>query len=254
MRFALALVLALVFGGSAQAATPFELYEQGKFDAAVAAGLAANDAAGLAVAARATLAAETMRGARCLDCIKRAEDYARRAIRNDPRNADAHVFLAVALGREGRLESVFTVLRKGYPTLARHELDAAIAADPRHAQAWAALGGWNIEIVRKGGKAMAKMMYGATPEAGFAAFDKALVLAPGDVGLLYQYALTLSAYDADTYRAKIADALARSANGTPRSAYEAFAQTRARELLAALQKGDRSAYAALVARDQGAPN
>jgi hypothetical protein len=254
VRLALALALALTFAGAARAATPFDLYEQGKFDAAVAAGLAANDAAGLAVAARATLAAETMRGARCLDCIKRAEDYARRAIVDDPKNADAHVFLAVALGREGRLESVFTVLRKSYPTKAKQELDAAIAADPRHAQAWAALGGWNIEIVRKGGAGMAKMMYGATLAAGLAAFDKAFAVAPDNVGLLYQYALTLSGYDTGTYRAKIADALARSAKGTPRGAYEAFAQNRARELLAALQKNDMGAYAALVARDQGEPD
>ncbi|HWA31761.1 MAG TPA: hypothetical protein VG867_11725 [Rhizomicrobium sp.] len=251
MRFVLGIALALGISGAACAATPFDLYEQGKFDAAVAAGIAANDAEGLATAARATLAAETMASARCLDCIKRAEDYARKAIARDPKNADGHVFLAVALGREGRLESTFTVLRKGYPTQAKNELDAAIAADPADAQAWAALGGWNIEIVHKGGAAMARMMYGATLDDGFAAFDKAFALAPGNVGLRYQYALTLSGYDVDAYRAKIVDALTRSVNGTPQGVYEAFAQSRAKELLATLQKGDMDAYAALVSRDQG---
>jgi len=253
VRLVLTLGFVLAFAGSAQAATPFDLYEQGKFDAAVAAGVAANDAPGLAIAARATLAAETMAGVHCLDCIKRAADYARRAIALDPQNADAHVFLAVSLGREGRLESMFTVLRKGYPKLAKQELDAAVAADPHDAQAWAALGGWNIEIVNKGGATMAKMMYGATLEAGFADFAKAFAIEPDNVGLLYQYALTLSGYDTAAYRAKITDALAHAAKATPQGVYEGFAQKRAKELLATMQKGDMDAYAALVARDQGNP-
>lgn len=253
MKLLLCIALALGVNDAARAATAFDLYEQGKYDAAAAAGVAANDAAGFAIAARATLAAETMGTVRCLDCIKRAEDYARKAIARDPKNADGHVFLAVALGREGRLESTFTVLRKGYPSEAKGELDAALAADPRDAQAWAALGGWNIEIVGKGGAALAKMMYGASLRDGLAAFDKAFALAPDNITLNYQYALTLSAYDADGYRAKITDALTRSTNGTPQGVYEAFAQSRAKELLATLQKGDTDAYAALVRRDQGSP-
>ena len=253
MKAALVLAFALVFAGAAQAATPFELYEQGKYDAAVAAGRAQNDAAGFAIAARSELAAEAMRATRCLDCIRRAQDDARNAIAADSGNADGHVFLAVALGREGRLLSSFTVLRKGYPSQARAELDAAIAADPKSAFAWSALGGWNIEIVHKGGDRVARMMYGASLADGMSAFDKAFALAPDNIGLRYQYALTLSAYDVDAYRVKIEDALARAQNGKANGVYEAFVQTRAKELRDALKKGDMDAYAALVARDQGNP-
>lgn len=253
MRLLVALAAALAISSTAQAATPFELYEQGKYDAAIAAGRAQNDAAGFAIAARSELAAETMRDTRCLDCILRAQADARKAIAADPKNADGYVFLAVALGREGRLLSTFTVLSRGYPSKAKTDLDAAIAADPSNAQAWAALGGWNLEIVRKGGAAMAHMMYGASLADGLAAFGKAFALAPGNVGLYYQYALTLSAYDLDAYRAKIEDALAHAQSDKANGVYEAFVQGRARELREALKKGDMDAYAALVARDQGKP-
>lgn len=253
MKIPLGLVLALGVSGAACAATPFDLYEQGKYDAAIAAGVAENDAAGFAIAARATLAAETMRDTRCLDCIERAEDFARKAIAADSKNSDGHVFLAVALGREGRLESTFTVLRKGYPSEAKRALDAAVAADPRNAFAWGALGGWNIGLVGAGGARLAHVMYGASVADGLAAFDRAFALAPGNVALRYQYALSLSACDIDTYRDKIADALTRAVSGQPKGVYEAFAQSRARELLAVLKKGDMDRYAALVSRDQGDP-
>jgi hypothetical protein len=254
VRFALALTAALAFAGSAWAATPFDLYEQGKYDDAIAAGIAQRDSAGYAIAARAELAAEVMRAARCLECIERAEDDARQAIAADPANPDGHVFLAVALGRKGRLVSAFTVITQGYATQARKELDAAIAVAPDNAFAWAALGGWNIEIVHKGGAKMAQMVYGATREQGFAAFDKAFALAPGNVGLRYQYALTLSSYNPNAFREKIQDALTRARTGKANGVYELFVQGRAKELQATLNRGDMIAYNALVSRDQGNPD
>lgn len=253
MKFAIGVALALTFSSAAWATTPFELYEQGKYDDAIAAGIAQNDAAGFAIAARSELAADTMRSTHCLECIRRAQDNARKAIAADPKNPDGHVFLAVALGREGRLLSTFTVMRRGYVAQAKAELDAAIAADPRSAFAWSALGGWNIEIAHKGGERLARMMYGASLADGFADFDKAFALAPGNIGLRYQYALTLSAFDTNLYRAKIEDALMRARDGKANGAYEAFVQARAKELLTALNKGDMDAYAALVGRDQGNP-
>lgn len=255
MKAALSGILLLVFAaGVAQAATPFELYELGKYDAAITSGIAQNDAAGLAVAARSELAREAMQKERCLECIRRAQEDARKAIAADPRNADAHVFLAIALGREGRLLSTLTVLRRGYPTQAKAELDAAIAADSDNAFAWGALAGWNIELVHKGGARLASALYGASVASGLTDFNKAFALAPDNIALRYQYALTMSAYDVNAFSTRINDALMRVLNGEPHGAYEMFVRDRARELRDTLKKGDLDAYAALVSRDQGNPD
>ena len=42
------------------------------------------------------------------------------------------------------------------PAEAKEQLDAALAVDPDNAYALAALGGWNVEIVRVGGGFMAR--------------------------------------------------------------------------------------------------
>ena len=251
-RLACAVLGLLALNGNAQAA-PFDLYLQGKYDAAIAAGIAQSNAQGFALAARAELAAEAMRPAPCLECLRRAEADARKAIAADAKLADGHVFLAAALGREGRLADVVTVVSQGYATQAKTHIDAAIADDSSDAFAWAALGGWNIEIVHKGGPALAHTIYGATSEAGYAAFEKSFALAPDNIAIRYQYALTLGAYNAPYFRQTIADALNRVSAGTPHGAYEVFVQARAKDLLAALGESDLTDFARLVSRDQGNP-
>jgi hypothetical protein len=71
--------------------------------------------------------------------------------------------------------------------------------------------------------------------------------------LRYQYALSLGGLDQDAYRDSIRDALTRASRATPGTAYEEFAQARARELLDALSRDDRGAFERLVRRDQGYP-
>jgi hypothetical protein len=253
MKRAVIAALAILALSRAANAAPFDLYLQGKYDAAIAAGLAQRNAPGYALAARAELAADTMRATPCLECIRRAEDDARKAIAADPKSADGHVFLAAALGREGRLIGVLAVISQGYATQAKNHLDAALAADPSDAFAWAALAAWNIEIVHKAGARIARIGYGATKAEGYADFDKAFALAPDNIALRYQYALTLSAFNTPYFRKKIEDAFARVQNGTPHGAYELFIQARAKELRASLERGDMTAYGALVGRDQGNP-
>ncbi len=249
--FAFALVAWMLAYGAASAATPHELYEQGNFDAAIAAGLAQKDAAGLALAAHAELAAEAMRAIPCLPCLHRAEMNAWRATQMSSPPADAYLYLAIALGQKGRLQGPVAALGHGYAKNAKIYLDEALSIDPQNAFALAALGAWNIEIVRNGGATLARMMLGANVPDGLANFDRAFALDPGDVALRYQYALTLSGYDLNGYRSRIEAALALAATGKPRGAYEAFAQSRARELLDVLKKNDLDKYDQLVRRDQG---
>jgi len=253
MRFVLCAAFFALMTGGAEAATPLELYDQGKYDAAIAAGIAADDSAGLAVAARAELAAEMMRDAPCLACLSRAEADARKAIAADPKLPDGHIYLAVTLGYEARVVGIVTAGSRGYASEAKKELDAALASDPANYWALAALGGWNVEIVRNGGASLAKWIYGASIGDAMAHFHNAFALASGNLVLRYQYALSLAGYDLAHYRADIEDALTRAQNDKPRTAYEIFAQARAIKLLDTLRKNDPDAVASLVRRDQGYP-
>lgn len=252
---AAAAALALVFATSAgaMAATPLELYQAGKYDEAIQAGLAAKSADGFAVAARAELAEERMRPAPCLECLKRAENYARQSIAADPTKAEGHIYLAATLGYEGRIIGTLQAKMNGYADEAKKNVDAALANHPNDPWALAAMGGWNIAVVNGGGAMLASMMYGATVKQGLAYYAKAFAADPANVPIRFQYALSLSAYDRETYAKQIEAALTTVVNGKPRTAYEIFMQGQARDLLAAFKRGDWDTYDAMLKRIQGYP-
>jgi hypothetical protein len=229
------------------------LYVAGKYQEAENAGLAQADAAGLALAARSALAAEMMRAAPCLDCLKRGEGEARRAIALDPKMPDGHIYLALALGYQARIVGRISARLDEYPEQAKSNLDAALASDPGNYWALAALGGWNIEIVRGGGATLARWLYGASVAEGLADFAKAFAGSPDNLVLRYQYALSLGGFDLETYRSQVEDSLSRAVAAKPATAYEIFAQGRAREWLDALKANDAKTFAWLVRRDQGYP-
>ena len=194
MRFLL-FALLLIATPAAAADNLFSLYAGGRYDDAIRAGAAAGTADGLAIAARAALADAAMRPQPCLDCLKRAEDFARRAVVTDPDQADGHVWLAAALGLEGRIVGLVRARLANSPAEAKTELDAALKDDPANPYALAALGGWHIEIVRMGGDFLARRVFGAEETLGLALFDRAVKLAPGNVAVHYQIALSLAGYD-----------------------------------------------------------
>ena len=57
--------------------------------------------------------------------------------------SEGRVEFVVALGYQARLIGMFEAHFKGFAQKAKTNIDAAIAADPNNAWAWAALGGWN---------------------------------------------------------------------------------------------------------------
>jgi hypothetical protein len=229
------------------------LYQSGQYAQAEAAGIAQNDAKGIAVAARAALADDLMRDEPCLSCLKRAEDLARQSIDADPAPAECHVYLAVAIGYESRIVGDLAAASKGYPRAARQELETALAHEPDDPWAWAALGSWHIEVVRGAGPALARWLFRASVPEGEADYARALALDPGNPVLRYQHALTLAGYDLATYRSDIESELARAAAADAASAYENFVRDRARELLDTLRRGDPAQAARLVRHDRGFP-
>ncbi|HEX4303016.1 MAG TPA: hypothetical protein VHZ78_09495 [Rhizomicrobium sp.] len=242
----------LLFSTPAIALTPYDIYAAGHYADAIKAGTAANNAAGYLTAARAILADATTRPRPCLDCLRRAEDFARKAVALDPKLADAHVYLAVAMGYEARIVGPVWARAHNYPGQAKEQLDAALALDSKDPWALGALGGWNVEIVRTGGDYLASWLYDATVDKGLAAFAAAFKAAPDNLAIRFQYALSLSGYDADRFSHEIKDAFARIAKLKPATAYEALAKSRAAELNTLLTK-DRAAFDAKVRLYQGYP-
>jgi tetratricopeptide (TPR) repeat protein len=248
-----AAVALAVLTSPAHTQSPRDLYVAGKYAEAERAAAAQGTAAGYALAARAELAAETMRVEPCLECLKRAEDFALRAIASDPKLVEGHIEYVIAIGFEARLIGMIDAHFKGYAEKAKEHIDSALAIDPANPWAWAALGNWNIEIAQDGGAALARLIYGATVRNGLADFAKAFSAAPDSLVLHYHYALALAAYDRNLYRNSIGTALARASAGVPHTAYEVYAQKCARDLLTAWRTGDMTAFDRLVRHDQGYP-
>jgi hypothetical protein len=236
------------------AETPLALYKAGQFAQAEAVGMAQNDSAGFAIAARAVLAENAMREQPCLDCLRRAEDLARRAIAADPKMPEGHIYLAAAIGYESRIIGNLAAQSKGYADEAKRELDAALASSPNDAWALAAIGSWHIEIVRNAGPTLARWLFGARVDSGRDYYAKAFAAEPDNLVIRYQYALTLAAFNLADYQKDVEAELAHAVACTPNSAYETFAKGRARELLETLKRGDTAAAQRLVRRDQGYPS
>ena len=218
-------------------------YRQGAFLQAAAIGEAGAEAGDLSLAARALLAeAVTGRDADVDALVLRAEANARGALSAAPHSIDARINLALALGIKGRRASVADIVRHGYAREGRALLAEAVARAPEQAMAHALIGGWNLEIVRRGGRAGAAY-YGASRRAGVAAFERARALAPDDAAIAYQYAVALLELDAERYAQKASALLADARGCTSHDAFEARMKAQAAQVAAvlAVQGGEAAA-------------
>jgi tetratricopeptide (TPR) repeat protein len=253
--FLLALLLLTVPAGAALAqdrAALFGIYAAGRYDEAARAGAAARNAYGYALAARAVLADAVLRETPCLECIQRAETLARQAVAADPEFAEGHVWLAVSLGYQARIKGVLWARWQGFPDQAKAALQAAVAAEPDNPYAVSALGGWQVEIVKGGGPFLARQLFGATLDQAMTLFERAVRLAPANVAVRYQIALSLAGLDPVAHRARVISELDAALRAMPNTAYERRLFSRAGELKTAMT-GDRVRLDALVRKFQGYP-
>ena len=251
-RLALLLMLLAPIGAAAADNGLYAIYASGDYPAAEQAGVAAHSAEGYAIAARAALA-EGVLQAPCLDCLKKAESFARQAVAIDPRYPDGQIWLAVSLGYQARIIGIVKARLENAPEQSKAALDAALQSDPKNPFAVSSLGGWHIEIVKGGGSLMARLLYGASESKALALFDQAVRLAPENVAVRYQIGLSLAGFDPDKYRARIQSEWSAAIRAAPGSVYEKAMQDRAAKMLPLLQRGDDSGFAALVRQYQGYP-
>lgn len=124
------------------------------------------------------------------------DSLARKAVEFYPDSADAHVALALCVGRVALFEGGKTKIRLSKEV--RAEADKALALAPEHDVAYHILGRWHYNIATLSWvlKAAAKIIYGGVPpnaslEQGAVMFAKAVELAPHKPVHRLEYGRTL---------------------------------------------------------------
>ena len=161
-------------------------FHAGDFAVAVAAGLAAAAAGlagGLTVANKAQAAyagyLETSEQAK-LALWREVAARAERQIAVEPRNPNAHHWLAVALVRGSQGQQVGRALALGLGGRVRAALETAIALAPAHANAHVALGAFHADLVDRLGGLLGRSQ-GVSKDAGLTLLREGLRLHPGSV-------------------------------------------------------------------------
>jgi tetratricopeptide (TPR) repeat protein len=203
----LALLLALAAGaGAADLERAEALYREGALLEAAALARRQGGAAGLSLAARATLVEATYRAPKGQkpELFERAADDARQALARDPDNVDALLELALALGNIADLADPLVAHLNGYAKESRELLERARVLAPDDAWALGLLGIWHLQVVRRASPPLAEALYDASEEAGVDLCAKAVSLAPAALAL--RYGCTVSRLELDP-EAHVAEAL-----------------------------------------------
>ena len=137
----------------------------------------------------------------------------------EPKNPNAHYFLAYALGRYSQGISIAKALAQGLGGKVKSALETAIKLEPKHADAHIALGAFHAEVIDKVGSLLGRTQ-GASKDAGIAMFKSALKLNPGSAIAMVEYANGLVMLEGDK-RMKEATKLYEDAAATePKDAME----------------------------------
>ena len=197
------------------------LFHAGEFQKACEAGLKAGGA-GITVANKAQSIyanylekSEKTKLAMFQEVAQRAEAQ----LAEDPKNPNAHYWMAYALGRYSQGISVAKALAQGLGSKVKSALETTIKLQPKHADAHIALGTFHAEVIDKVGKLLGRTQ-GADSATGLKMFQQALKLNPGSAIAMIEYANGLVMLEGDK-RMKEAEALyAEAAAVEPADAME----------------------------------
>lgn len=189
------------------------LFHAGQFQKAHDAGLKLGDT-GLVVANKAQSiyanyleTSEKTKLAMFLEIAERAEAQAKA----NPKLANAHYWMAYALGRYSQGISVAKALTQGLGSKVKTALETTIALAPKHADAHIALGAFHAEVIDKVGRLLGKTQ-GADTATGLKMFKQALELNPDSAIARVEYANGLVMLEGDK-RMKEAEKLYADAAG-----------------------------------------
>jgi tetratricopeptide (TPR) repeat protein len=165
-------------------------FHAGEFQRAVEAGLAVGGAAtNVAVKAQSIYAnyidkAEKSR----LALFEEAAAWADERRNVAPGDANAHYLYAYALGRYGQGISVAKALAQGFGGKIKDALTKALKLAPAHADAHAAYGAYQAEVINKVGGLVAGMTYGVKKDSALEHYQQALKLNPDSAISRIEYA------------------------------------------------------------------
>ena len=119
------------------------------------------------------------------ELARKSLEYAQRAVKCDPNNADARLSLAICYGKSAFMESARRRIEMS--RLIRSEAEAALRLDPKSDYAWHVLGRWNYELANFNAalRFLAETIYGKFPDASneraAECFEKAAAISPDRV-------------------------------------------------------------------------
>jgi tetratricopeptide (TPR) repeat protein len=114
----------------------------------------------------------------------------------EPKNPNAHYWMAYAIGRYSQGISVAKALSQGLGVKVKAALEKTIALAPKHADAHIALGAFHAEVIDKVGTLLGKTQ-GASKAIGLSLFQQALKLNPGSAIAMIEYANGLVMLEGD---------------------------------------------------------
>jgi tetratricopeptide (TPR) repeat protein len=161
------------------------------------------------------------------EVMQRAEE----AMKKDAKNPNAHYLYAYAAGRYSQSISILKALAQGYAGKIKSALDAALKLEPKHADAYIALGAYHAEIIDKVGAMVGGLTYGAKKGASIEHYEKAVKLAPKSPIAHMEYADGLMMLFGDDKIKEAAALYEKAANMEARDAVEKLDIETAREEL-----------------------
>jgi tetratricopeptide (TPR) repeat protein len=197
------------------------LFHAGEFQKATDAGLKAGGA-GITVANKAQSiyanyleASEKTKLALFMEVADRAEAQ----MASEPKNANAHYFMAYALGRYSQGISIAKALAQGLGGKVKSALETAIKLAPKHADAHIALGAFHAEVIDKVGSLLGRTQ-GASKDAGLSMYKTALKLNPTSAIAMVEYANGLVMLEGDKKMKEATQLYEDAAACTPMDAME----------------------------------
>ena len=137
----------------------------------------------------------------------------------EPKNPNAHYWMAYAIGRYSQGISVAKALSQGLGAKVKAALEKTIALAPKHADAHIALGAFHAEVIDKVGTLLGKTQ-GASKAIGLSLFQQALKLNPDSAIAMIEYANGLVMLEGDKKMKEAEKLYADAAACTPADAME----------------------------------